>query len=339
MNEKRLFRQEVVEKQRNRHYGTVSINTPVKYRVLIVFFSLVLVLICIFLLFGEFSEKFIVKGYLESTKGLVRIYSEKNGVVAKCFIHQGDEVKQGDRLFLIRSSYEDFGEQHRSGVFQTLEKRKASLEDEIRSKESHIAALKPLLVKKFISLTSFHEQHDQLVELQHRLSVLEVELMNLQHDKSYEVRSPIHGVVASVLYHEGQYINATKPLMKILPHNADLMAELFVPVQQSGFLKKNNRVMIHYDAFPYARFGSSQGIIHEISQSVATDEEEEKPIRIGVPYYRVSALLDQQVVQVYGKDQKIQQGMTLSAVIVGSKRKVWQWLIAPLYSFYGGVFV
>ena len=95
MNEKGLFRLEVVDRQRNRNYGSVSINTPLKYTVFSLFFSMMLVLVFLFLLYGEFSEKFIVKGYLESTKGVARVYPEKNGIVAKCFIHQGDEVKQG----------------------------------------------------------------------------------------------------------------------------------------------------------------------------------------------------------------------------------------------------
>ena len=339
MNEKGLFRLEVVDRQRNRNYGSVSINTPLKYTVFSLFFSMMLVLVFLFLLYGEFSEKFIVKGYLESTKGVARVYPEKNGIVAKCFIHQGDEVKQGDKLFLMMSSYEDFDKKNHHGILEQLKKRKQSIKKEIHDKQSHLDALKPLLDRKFISLTTFHEQHDQLVAFQNQLSAVDVELMNLKHDKSYVVRSPINGIIASVLYHEGQYINAMKPLMKILPLNADLMAELFVPVHQSGFLKIKHPVMIHYDAFPYAHFGSSKGMIHEISQSVSTDEEEEKPIRIGQPYYKVTALLNQQFVRVYGNDKKIQQGMTLSAVIVGSKRKVWQWLLEPVYSFDGGVFL
>ncbi len=337
MNEKRLFRSEVVDGQRNRNFGSVSINTPIKYTLLTLFFSILFILVFFFILLGEFSEKFIVKGYLESTKGVARVYPEKNGVVAKCFIHQGDEVKPGDKLFLMTTSYENFGQRPHHGVLEKLEKKKQSIHDEIRDKEQHLEALKPLLVKKYISLSSYHEQHEKLVVLQHQLSSVEVELMNLKHEKSYVVRSPIHGIISSVLYHEGQSINGMKPLMKILPFNADLMAELFVPVRQSGFLKPKNQVMIHYDAFPYARFGASKAIIQEISRSVSIDAEEEKPIHIGQPYYKVSALLNEQYVKVYGVDKKIQHGMTLSAVIIGQKRKVWQWIMDPLYSFYGGV--
>ena len=166
-----------------------------------------------------------------------------------------------------------------------------------------------------------------------------MDIINYKHDKSYVIRAPIDGIISSVSFHEGQYTNLTKPLMKILPSHADLMAELFIPVKQSGFLHRRNQVIIRYDAYPYARFGASKAHIIDISRSILTDEEEDKPIRIGQPYYKVTALLDKQFVTVYGKDKKIQHGMTISAVIVGSKRKMWQWILDPLYSFYGGVFL
>jgi membrane fusion protein len=49
--------------------------------------------------------------------------------------------------------------------------------------------------------------------------------------------------------------------------------------------------------------------------------------------------LDNQFITLYGKNKKIQHGMTISAVIVGAKRKIWQWVLDPIYSFSGGVFL
>lgn len=339
MTEKMLFRTEVFESKRNRNYGSVLVNTPVGYTILTVGFSVLVGLIILFLMFGEFSEKFIVKGYLESTKGVVRVYASKNGVISHCFIKQGDTVKKGDKLFLIDTSDDGLGNKNPHDVLSQLEKKKKSLEDEIEHKKRHLHSLKPLLVKKYIPLATYHTKHDELIALKHQINSVEIEILNYQHNKSYIIRSPIDGVISSVIYQAGQYTNLTKPLMKILPSHADLMAELFIPVRQSGFLRRNNQIIIHYDAYPYARFGAAKASIREISKSVLTDDEEEKPIKIGEPYYKISALLDKQFVSVYGKEKKIQHGMTVSAVIVGSKRKVWQWILDPLYSFYGGIFI
>ncbi len=339
MNEKGLFRPEAVENRRNKNYGSVSINTPMHYTILSIGFSGLVGLILLFLLLGEFSEKFIVKGYLESTKGVARIFPNRSGVIAKCFVKQGNKVKKGEELFLIDTSFGELGKNKSLDVLSHLEKNKKNLEKEIKYKKAHLKLLNALLIKKYIPLVTYNNKQDEINRLDHQLNSVDIEIINYKRNKSYVIRSPIEGIVTSVTYQEGQYTNLTKPLMKILPYNADLLAELFIPVPQSGFLHRNNKVMIRYDAYPYAHFGASTARIHEISKSVLTDDEEEKPIRIGEPYYKITALLDKQYISIYGKNKKIQHGMTISAVIVGSKRKIWQWLLDPIYSFYGGVFV
>jgi membrane fusion protein len=339
MDENNLFRPEVFESTRNRNYGSVLVNIPASYTVLISAFSGLVGLILLFLLLGEFSEKFIVKGYLESTKGIVPIYPNKNGVIEKCYIQQGDNVKKGDKLCLINTSDEHLSKNYQYGVLSQLEKKKTSLESELRYKKRHLQRLKTLLIKKYIPVSTYHAKHDELILIKNQINGVDIEIINYKHNKSYVICSPIDGVISSVIYQQGQHTNLTKPLMKILPSHAELMALLFIPIPKSGFLQRNTNVIIHYDAYPHARFGTSKASIQQISGTILTDNEEEKPIRIGEPYYKVSALLDKQFITVYGKDKKIQHGMTVSAVIVGSKKRIWQWILDPIYSFYGGVFV
>ena len=337
MDEKYLFRPEVLESRKNKNYGSVSINMPGKYVALTMCFSTALLLIFLFLIFGEFSEKYVVLGYLESTKGIAPIYSNKNGVIAKRYFKQGDDVKEGDKLFLIDTTYERLNKKHKPDVLVQLEKRAQSIAEEMAYKEKHLQDLKRLLDKNYISMATYHEKQDELRVLERQKNTLTVEIINYKNETSYLIRSPIDGMISSVSYQEGQYANLTKPLAKILPAHSDLIAQLFIPVRQSGFLHHKNKVIIQYDAYPYARFGTANATINEISRSILTDEEEDKPIKIGHPYYKVMATLDKQFVTVYGKEKKIQHGMTFSAVIVGSKRKIWQWIFDPLYSFYGSV--
>ena len=137
---------------------------------------------------------------------------------------------------------------------------------------------------------------------------------------------------------QGQYTKSAKPLAQIIPVDTEFVAELFIPAKNAGFLNKNNQIFIRYDAYPYEHFGSYQAVIADVSQSIMTDDEEDKPLQIREPYYKVTAKLASQYVRVYGVNKKLQHGMTLSAVIAGSKRKVWQWILDPLYSYYGVFF-
>ncbi len=339
MNQTRLFRSEVFDCRKNTNYGSVLINTPVHYTVLTTGILMLVFGVLLFVIQAEFSEKFIVQGYLESEKGMARVYPSKTGVIAKCFIKQGDKIKKGDRLFIIDTQNERLDKKNQNSVRAMLIKKKQLIDEELLYKEIHLKSLKGLLEKKYISLTTYHEKHDEFIALEHQRNAVEVAIINQKHAESYVIYSPIDGVISSVIYHEGQYTNLTKPLIKIRPSESDLIAELYIPIQHSGFLHPNTQVILRYDAYPYMRFGISKGTIRDISRSILTDDEEDKPIRIGHPYYKVTALLDRQFVTVYGADRKIQQGMTISAVIVGSKRKIWQWILDPIYSFYGGVFL
>lgn len=338
MNQQRLFRQEAIDSRKNNHYGVISINTPVQYTVLIVGCLMLVIGLFLFLIMADFSDKFIVKGYLESSKGVSNVYPNKSGFIEKCYIKQGDKVKKGARLFLINTSYDGSDRARLDAVLRELLKHKQSIDEELVDKAKNLETLKQLLVKKYIPMSTYNDKHDEWQALQRQKNRISVEIINFKHSKAYVIRAPIGGDISSVMVQEGQYTNRTKPLMKILPEGADLLAKLYIPVRHSGFLEATDHVIVRYDAYPYIRFGTSRAKIINISQSVLIDKEEEKPLRIGQPYYSVSASLEHQFVKVYGRNRSLQHGMTISAIIVGSKRKVWQWVLDPLYSFYGGMF-
>jgi membrane fusion protein len=288
---------------------------------------------------GEFSEKYIVNGYLESTKGEARVFPSKNGILIKKYISHGEEVKKGDKLFLIDTSYENSNKHEKSEILLQLEKKKKSLDKELLYKKNHLASLKQLLIKKYISQSAYHQIQEEIDLIKSNKSNIELDILKYQKEQSYVVYAPIDGIISSVIYENGQYINLTKPLAKIIPTNADLTALIYVPVKQSGFLENKSNLIIRFDAYPYPRFGTVNANIYEISQSILTDLDEDKPIKVGGPYYKVKAKLDNQFISLYGQEKKIQHGMTISAVIIGAKRKIWQWILDPIYSFYGGVFL
>lgn len=192
-------------------------------------------------------------------------------------------------------------------------------------------------MKKYLSRVAFDAQYAALMNLEKEKNRVESELLQYKQNASYLVRAPLDGIIATLSYKEGQYTVAHKALIKIVPKNADLVAELFIPVRQSGFISKNTTVRIRYDAYPFARFGTYEAKIGDISKTVLTDDEEDNPIKIGQPYYKVTSILTRSVIPVYGVPKKIRHGMTLSALIVGEKRSLWQWIFDPIYSFYGTI--
>ncbi len=51
--------------------------------------------------------------------------------------------------------------------------------------------------------------------------------------------------------------------------------------------------------------------------------------------YRVLVSLDQQGVLAYGRMEPLRPGMQLEADIMGERRKLYEWLLEPLYSVSG----
>nr|HAT8713924.1 HlyD family efflux transporter periplasmic adaptor subunit [Legionella jordanis] len=338
MDNPQLFRPEVMRNRLQQMFGTVSINIPPRYFIVSTGFACLACLVILFFIFAEFSERFVVLGYINSSQAAAQVYPRTNGIIVKSYHKQGDRIQKGEKLFLIDTSYSGYGHE-KQDVGEQLRRGKQVLEKEIVHKKQQLKQFKRLLFKKYISLMEYNQKQDELRELENKKNLAEVELIRYRQSRTYTIRSPIDGTISTVLFKTGQYSNASKPLLKILPADSSLVAELYIPARQAGFLQNNKKVIIRYDAYPYERFGSYSATVKTISQSILTDEEEEKPIRIGEPYYKITANLDSPMVVLYGRKKPIQHGMTLSAVIVGSKRKVWQWVLDPLYSFYGTLFL
>lgn len=314
-----------------KNLGNVMMNMPVHYMACSIGAIFLLICILVFIFFAEFSEQVNVQGYLNASQGLTHIYPQQKGFVSACYVQQGSEVKRGMPLYLIDTAYDNYTLKHRQNIFKQLQQRKVTLENNIRHKSIYLAKLKPLLEKKYISTVMYDAQYDAIVALENQKHTLDIQLLRYTESRAHIIRAPIDGVVTSLMYHAGQYTNSNKPLAIILPKQTALIAELYVPIKKSRLLKKGGLIAIRYDAYPYQLFGAAQGVIDSISRNSLKDTDEEKPIHVDQSYYKVIAKIDKQTILMYGKPKQLWHGMTFSAVIFGSKMKVWQWIFGPLF--------
>ena len=129
--------------------------------------------------------------------------------------------------------------------------------------------------------------------------------------------------------------SATQPLVSLLPTDTSLRAELFVPSRSIGFITTGQAVAMRYQAFPYQRFGSYTGRVAEISRTLILPGETIVPFALPEPAYRVIVELDGQAVRAYGRQYPLQSGMQLDANIELDRRRLYQWVLDPLYSVRG----
>lgn len=155
----------------------------------------------------------------------------------------------------------------------------------------------------------------------------------VQNDASGKllVEAPVAGLVANRLVEPGQAVQAGQPLLTLLPAGSLLQAALFVPSRAVGFIEPGDRVLLRYQAFPYQKFGHHEGVVRRVSRSAVPGAGGQG----AEPFYRVLVDIHRQSITAYGREEPLRPGMLLEADIMGEHRKLYEWVLEPLYSVTG----
>jgi membrane fusion protein len=170
------------------------------------------------------------------------------------------------------------------------------------------------------------------------MAELEQERLQIQAGGEVLVSAPVDGLVASRLIERGQSVVAGQPLLSLLPSGSELQAHLLVPSRAVGFVEPGDPVMLRYQAFPHQKFGHHPGTVIRISRNSLTPQSGSAFSGTGAPrepFYRVMVQLSEQTIMAYGKPEALLPGMLVEADILGEKRKLYEWLLEPLYSLSG----
>jgi membrane fusion protein len=223
---------------------------------------------------------------------------------------------------MVTEKSQDLLEQQ--GKLHALERSRISLRQEAETLHAQIDALRL-------------KAQTQQSAITRDMSLLTQERTEYESRRTFVVTAPSDGTATAVLAELGQAASPGQALVSILPENTQLTAHLIVPSQSIGFLALDQVVALRYQAFPYQRFGSYRAHVAEISKTLIMPNEAALPIALTQPAYRVTVALDSQVVKAYGRDLPLQVGMLVDADIWLDTRKLYQWVLDPLYSVLGRV--
>lgn len=209
---------------------------------------------------------------------------------------------------------------------------------EVQILERQKAGLQRVMAQLEQALLELPAQTSSLQAEKNRdIAALDQQSVETSAQGQWVVKAPITGMVSSIVGQAGQAVQLGQALMSILPDNSPLEAHLYVPSRAIGFIEPNDIVLLRYQAFPYQKFGHFRGSVIRISRSALSSSDLSA---LGLPqasdvYYRVVVRLDRQHVKAFGKNEPLKPGLVLEADILGEKRKLWEWVLEPLYSLTG----
>jgi membrane fusion protein len=177
------------------------------------------------------------------------------------------------------------------------------------------------------------EYANAIAELERGLAAVALDSAENDARRAVTVVAPQAGVVTAPAAEVGQTVERGAVLARIVPEGATLVAELYAPSRAVGFVAVGDEVRLRYAAFPYQKFGHAQG--HVLSVSQATMSASDPTAARTEPLYRVAVALHSQTVMAYGEPHALLPGMAVEADVLLETRRLYEWLLEPLYATAG----
>ncbi len=182
-------------------------------------------------------------------------------------------------------------------------------------------------------------QKNQLAGIDRNIILTAEELTESEAKRRLVVVAPTAGIATALLGELGQTMDASRPLLSIVPDGARLQAHLYVPSHAIGFIKPGDAVRLRYAAFPYQKFGQFAGRVATVARVARPASELQiagLPLPPGITsseaLYRVVVVLDRQTVRSGANALALQAGMTLQADVLQDSRRLYEWVLDPLLS-------
>lgn len=170
-------------------------------------------------------------------------------------------------------------------------------------------------------LNELNEKTQKRVELAQNLTKAE-EMNRLQ-----KLTSPIDGTVQELHMHTvGGVVTPAQEIMKVVPHEDALEAEVQIQNKDIGFVQEGQKVRIKFDAFPFTKYGIIEGTVKKLSLDAVNDE------KLGLVYIARIAL-KKATLNVENKVVLLTPGLALTSEIKTGSRHIIEYFLSPIQQY------
>lgn len=229
-----LFRKEATEHQRTRLLGEVLIIQPPSFKWLVLISLCSLICIVVFASLQGYKRKETVSGYLTANTGLVKISSDRSGVVQQVLAENGQRIKKGQVLIAVES------QRNMEQGHSNSETLRNSLLRELASTKEHIGHiderrgheernLKLQLGGRRAELSSANLQL-KIVAKQHQLAIKQRRGAEKLKLKNYASSSTVDQLLNTELGLEQQKLGIQRDIDKLIIQQSNLRNEMNVRI-------------------------------------------------------------------------------------------------------------
>ena len=180
-----------------------------------------------------------------------------------------------------------------------------------------------------------------------REQVVESLAKAMANAREVRVLAPIAGTVQELAVStSGQVVLSGQKLMTLVPHNATLEAEALVENRDIGVIQVGQRAVLKVESFPFARYGTIEGTVTQISPDAVARSEGRADFMSVVDLapemapadryvYPVTIALNNKVAGTRSMQRRLLPGMNATVEIKIGERRAIDYLLAPLREISG----
>jgi len=276
-------------------------------RITMISLCLFVVIAVLWAVFGKVDIIAVGEGRIIPNGHVKLIQPFETGVVAAIHVQNGQKVKKGDLLVELDITQTDADRLR-------LEKQLPIAREKFKITQK---LYKQGASSKFDLLT--HEK--DLIQMEQDLKKAQqrVLLQNLS--------SPIDGIVQELQIHTiGGIVTPAQELMKVVPQNVSLEAEIMLANKDIGFVEEGQDVKIKLEAFPFTKYGMIDGTVLHVSNDAIQDED------LG-PVFSARISMDKSTIQIEKRLVQLSPGMSLSGEIKTGYRRIIEYFLSPILKY------
>lgn len=138
------------------------------------------------------------------------------------------------------------------------------------------------------------------------------------------LRAPVSGTVQQVAVHtSGGVVTEAQTLMVIVPREAEVTAEVTIENKDVGFVSAGQVAEIKLETFPFTRYGTIPATVTRMAADAVADEKRGA-------LFPATLTLARKTIDIDGKAVRLAPGMNVTAEIKTGRRRVIDYLLAPV---------